>query len=211
MRRVESLLCMVVALLLALPAWALEGKVVSVSDGDTIKVLVGRQQVKVRLAEIDTPEKRQPHGSKAKQALSALVFGKRVRVVETARDRYGRTVGRVYAGSVDVNAEMVRQGHAWVYRKYAKDPELFAAERAAREARRGLWALPEQIPPWEWRRARKGKPRVVASKEAVFTCGAKRYCSEMAHCDEARFHVKQCGLARLDRDRDGVPCEALCR
>ena len=130
------------------------GKVVAIADGDTLTLLVNRQQLKIRLAEIDTPERGQPYGSKAKEALSQLAFGKRVRVVATDHDRYGRIVGRVYIGDTDVNAELVRQGAAWVYRQYAKDPGLFALEAEARKAKRGLWGLPEaeRVPPWEWRR-----------------------------------------------------------
>ncbi|MFZ0254981.1 MAG: thermonuclease family protein [Gammaproteobacteria bacterium] len=130
------------------------GKVVAIADGDTLTLLVDHRQLKIRLAEIDTPERRQPYGSKAKEALSRLAFGKRARVVAAGRDRYGRTVGRVYVDEVDINAEMVRRGAAWVYRKYAKDPALFALEAEARKAKRGLWGLPEaeQVPPWEWRR-----------------------------------------------------------
>jgi endonuclease YncB( thermonuclease family) len=97
-----------------------------------------QDQVKVRLAEIDTPEARQPYGSRSRQALSDLAFGQQVRVVEQGRDRYGRVVGRVYRGSLDVNAEMVRQGAAWVYRHYNRDRSLLALEEEARAARRGL-------------------------------------------------------------------------
>jgi endonuclease YncB( thermonuclease family) len=91
------------------------GKVVAIADGDTLTLLVDRQQMKVRLAEIDTPERRQPYGSRAKEGLSQLAFGRRARVVAVDRDRYGRTVGRVYVGDTDVNAELVRRGAAWVY------------------------------------------------------------------------------------------------
>lgn len=83
------------------------GRVVGVSDGDTITVLVDRREVRVRLAEIDTPEHGQPYGTRAKQVLAELVFGKQVRVAEVDRDRYGRVVGRVYVDGLDVNAEMV--------------------------------------------------------------------------------------------------------
>ncbi|MBB5696348.1 thermonuclease family protein [Muricoccus pecuniae] len=85
-----------------------------------------------------------------------LADGVRVTVQDT--DRYGRTVGRVYAGPVDVNAEMVRQGTAWVYCQYSRDAELLRLETEARTARRGLWALPEaqRTPPWEWRAAERG-------------------------------------------------------
>ena len=92
------------------------------SDGDTLTLLTAeKQQVKVRLGEIDTPESGQPYGARAKQALSDLAFGKMVRVVVQDTDRYGRKVGRVFVGATDVNAELVKQGAAWVYRQFAKD------------------------------------------------------------------------------------------
>lgn len=93
-----------------------EGRVVGVSDGDTITVLVGgHEQIKVRLAEIDAPEKAQPFGQRSKQALSDLVFGKTVRVEQQDTDRYGRVVGRVFVDGTDVNVEQIRQGMAWAY------------------------------------------------------------------------------------------------
>ena len=71
-------------------------------------------------------------------------------------DRYGRTIGRIYVGDTDVSAELVRRGAAWVYRKYATDPNFFTLEAEAREARRGIWGLSEaeRVPPWEWRKQR---------------------------------------------------------
>lgn len=134
----------------------LSGRVVKVTDGDTVTILTpSKKEVKVRLAEIDTPEKRQPWGNRAKQALADLVFDKNVTVKVSTKDRYGRSIGRIYAGELDVNAQMVRTGNAWVYRRYAKDKRLFAMEDSAREAGLGLWGLPEtkRMPPWEWRRA----------------------------------------------------------
>ncbi|MFC7738273.1 thermonuclease family protein [Roseomonas sp. GCM10028921] len=112
----------------------------------------------MRLGEIDTPERRQPYGTRARQAFSDLVFGKEVRVVVQDTDRYGRTVGRVHAGRVDVNAEMVRKGAAWVYRQYSRDAGLLRLEAEARTAWCGLWALPEaqRTPPSEWRAAERG-------------------------------------------------------
>ena len=144
-------------LLASLPAFASSahtGKVVGIADGDTLTLLVGTKQLKIRLAEIDAPERCQPYGTKAKQALSDLVFGKSARVVEVDRDRYGRIVGRVYVGDLDINAELVRQGYAWVYRTYAKRQMLHEIEREAREAQRGLWADGNPVPPWEWRHGR---------------------------------------------------------
>ncbi len=195
----------------------LSGKVVGITDGDTLTVLVDRKPVKVRLAEIDTPERGQPWASKAKQALSAKVYGQVVRVEVTDTDRYGRSVGHVYLGDRHINREMIREGHAWAYRKYLEDQSLLEDEKAAREAREGLWGLPEaeRAPPWEWRAANRGRTsrEVTPAGEPgrSFTCGTKRYCREMSSCAEARFYLGECGLTRLDGDGDGVPCEAVCR
>jgi hypothetical protein len=183
-----------------------------VTDGDTITVLVERRAIKVRLAEIDAPEKGQPYGFPAKQALSGIVFGKVAIVPEQTRDRYGRTVGRVYVDGHDVNAEMVRGGHAWVYRKYAADRSLYALEAEAKAAQRGLWALPEakRVPPWEWRHGGKQLAQAAPVERTAAACGSKRYCREMPSCGEARHYLSACGFTRLDGDGDGVPCEALC-
>lgn len=149
-------LCALLATLAAAADTTLHiGRVVGVTDGDTLTLLSGRKQIKVRLADIDAPERKQPFGRRAGETLSALAFDKQARVVEVDTDRYGRLVGRVYVGAVDVNAELVRQGMAWVYRKYAKDPALYEFERTARAKRRGLWHDTEPVPPWEWRSAKR--------------------------------------------------------
>ena len=142
------------ALAVSFSAWAdFSGKVVGVADGDSITVLRYREQVKVRLVDIDAPEKAQSFGSRSKQALEALVKGQEVRVVERGQDKYHRTLGRIYRGELDVNAEQVRQGMAWVFRKYSKDASLDPIEAEAREQKRGLWRDPNSVPPWEWRKA----------------------------------------------------------
>ncbi|MGI0120319.1 thermonuclease family protein [Zooshikella sp. RANM57] len=212
---------LVALLIAALPSFALAdivGKVVSVADGDTITVLDdSKKQHKIRFAEIDTPEKAQPYGSKAKKALSDLIFSKTVEVREHDVDRYGRIVGHVYLGGTWINAEMVKQGHAWVYRAYSKNKNLLALEQEAKAAKRGLWALSEaqQMPPWEWRKqqrsGKKTQTQAKAQNSSSGKCGTKRYCKEMSNCDEAMFYLQQCGLTRLDRDKDGVPCESLCK
>jgi endonuclease YncB( thermonuclease family) len=145
-------------LLLAFQLQAAEvitGEIVGITDGDTVTLLtVDNWQVKIRLAEIDTPERKQPYGSRSKQALSALVFGKHVTAKVVTVDRYGRNVARLYVDGLDVNREMIRLGAAWVYRKYNTDKSLLDIETEAQAARRGLWSLPEtdRVPPWEWRR-----------------------------------------------------------
>ena len=132
------------------------GEVVGVTDGDTVTVLRDREPVKVRLTEIDAPERKQPFGQRSRQHLADLVFRKEVLVVEHGKDRYGRTLGRLKLGAVDANEEQIRSGMAWVYDKYVVDRSLFGLQDEAKLARRGLWADPEPVPPWEWRQSRRG-------------------------------------------------------
>ena len=188
----------------------LTGKVVSVADGDTITILTDNKQTRIRLAEIDTPEKNQPYGKKAKKALSDFIFGKTVRIEIETIDRYGRTVGTIFSEGLNINKEMVKAGHAWVYVQYAKDKTLFDLEKNAKENQLGLWALPEgeRIAPWQWRR---GKRSIETETNLSFQCESKTTCRQMQSCAEARYYLINCGLTRLDGDKDGVPCESICR
>lgn len=131
------------------------GKVVALSDGDTITVLKDRKQIKVRLEGIDAPEKNQAFGSKSKTALSDLVGGKTVTVHKTGEDRYGRTLARVIADQQDLSALMVSQGMAWHYKEYSDDEDLAKLEERARADKVGLWADENALPPWEFRKRRK--------------------------------------------------------
>lgn len=141
---------------LSAQAETLEGKVIKIADGDTLTLLTSsNQQVKVRLAGIDTPERKQPFGNRAKKALAKLAFQKQVLVEVETTDRYGRTVGTVFVGSQNLNAELVKQGMAWVYRKYINDKALYELEAQAREKKLGLWLEENPIPPWEWRRGKR--------------------------------------------------------
>lgn len=132
----------------------LSGKVVGVSDGDTITVLVDRQPLKVRLDGIDCPEKRQAFGTKAKQFTSDTSFGRQVIIRVVGTDRYKRLIGVVVLPDGRIlNQEFVAAGLAWWYRKYApKNRDLESTEQAARVVRRGLWVEPRPIPPWGWRK-----------------------------------------------------------
>ena len=144
--------------LLASPAWAdFTGKVVAVADGDTITVLRDHVQVKVRLVEIDAPEKAQAFGNRSKESLSDMCFGMTATLADKGKDRYGRTLGRVTCDGIDVNAEQVRRGMAWVYDRYVTDKGLYAEQAEAKAQRRGLWADANPVPPWEWRRGKKEK------------------------------------------------------
>lgn len=204
------------------------GRTVGITDGDTLTVLVeGQREMRVRLAEIDAPERGQPWGTRARQTLSELVYGQEVRVVEQDVDRWGRTVARVYVGETDVNARMVELGAAWAYTRYLTDRSIAELEDRARRERVGLWSMPttEIVEPWEWRGGRRGQPAqatrptppptlgiaaLTTAESDDFQCGTRRLCREMRSCQEARYHLQQCGLRRLDGDGDGVPCESLC-
>ena len=131
----------------------LRGRVVSIMDGDTLVVLdAGQQQHRIRLAEIDAPEKQQPFGQRSKQSLSEMCYGKEAIVNPHGTDRHGRTIGHVICGGIDTSAEQVRRGMAWVFDRYATNRTLYAIQDEARAARRGLWGDASPVPPWEWRR-----------------------------------------------------------
>lgn len=131
----------------------LKGKVVGVSDGDTITLLLeGNKPVRIRLAQIDAPEKHQDFGQKSKQSLSEMIYMKEVTVKVWDTDRYGRIVGQIFDNGTDINLEQVKRGMAWVYTRYAKDPEYFKAMEIAKSKKIGLWSMPNPVPPWEFRR-----------------------------------------------------------
>ena len=128
---------------------------VGVSDGDTITVLAGTAQVKVRLNGIDCPERAQAFGAKARQLTAELAFGKRVTVRPSGHDRYGRVLGEVVLPDGRVlNEELVAAGMAWHYTRYSDDATLARLERRAREARVGVWSERRPVAPWEFRAAR---------------------------------------------------------
>ncbi len=133
-------------------AAAFLASVIGISDGDTMTVLHEREPVKIRLAEIDAPEKAQPFGTKSKQALSDLCFGKQAEVVPQTKDRYGRTIARVKCDGQDASAHQVQAGMAWVYDRYVTDRSLYMPQDMARSGRRGLWGDANPLAPWEWRK-----------------------------------------------------------
>ncbi len=146
------------------------GKVIKVSDGDTIVIQTSKnKKIKIRLAKIDAPELAQPHGKAAHIALNQLLISQAVSIEYKNKDRYQRIVGQVYLNDIDVGAKMVSQGHAWVYRQYSDDIYLYCLEYWARFTQKGLWALPEneRMPPWEWRR-NNGTYRTKSKKVFFF-------------------------------------------
>jgi endonuclease YncB( thermonuclease family) len=133
-------------------AFDFSGKVVGITDGDTISVLHDRRAEKIRLDGIDCPESHQAFGTKAKHFTSELTFGKTVTVKVKEKDKYGRTVGEVILqDGRSVNRELVQSGLAWWYRKYSTDQSLGDLEAQAKAAYRGLWADQDPTPPWDFR------------------------------------------------------------
>jgi endonuclease YncB( thermonuclease family) len=198
-------LWLLIALSCASPAVAAEFKVLSVGDGDTIRVTTpsGANKTTVRLACIDAPETSQVLGIDARQALQAdLPIGTLVSLRTKATDRYGRTVAEVIRGSTNINQALVGAGAAFVYWQYIEGCDRETYSRLENEARLkslGVWALPGGIQrPWDYRRSRKGSGS-----------GVNRYrCKEVESWAKAQELLKQ-GHTYLDGDGDGEACEGL--
>lgn len=157
MARIILIVSIILCWPLAAHAWV--AKVISVTDGDTVRVYSKEQGlVKIRFFGIDAPEKRQPYGRSAKKYLTSIISGARVEVKPITKDSNGRTVAVVLSSEANVNLKMVRAGYAWVYRRYCDKPfcaEWIAIEAKARAEKSGLWKEKNPVPPWEWRRMRR--------------------------------------------------------
>lgn len=160
MRRVVATALLVLSITSS--AGEITGDVVGVPDGDTVTVLTASKvRHVIRLSGIDAPEKRQAFGQRSKESLSDLVYERQVTVISHKKDRYGRLVGKVVLGGVDVNLQQVQRGMAWVYRDYlheltAEEQELYlAAENEAKRYRLGLWSDSAPQAPWSYRRVNK--------------------------------------------------------
>lgn len=155
-------LILLLSLTLFRGAFALDtvrGTVSDVREGDVLMLSTGDKTHRVRLAEIDAPEKGQRFARESIETLSKLALGKPIEVIVIGKNTRGRLLGRVFAGQLDVNAEMVRLGFAWVDLKTIRDPVLIELEKIARREKRGLWQNPYPIPPWEWRRGKRRAQR----------------------------------------------------
>jgi len=135
------------------------GKVVSITDGDTFKLLTQDSTLhRIRVANIDCPERKQPFSKRAKQFTSDAIFGEIAEVQVSTTDRYGRLIGVViYKDSLNLNHELVKAGMAWHFVRYSKDKDLQGIEDKARLNKVGLWTENNPIPPWEWRSNKKSK------------------------------------------------------
>jgi micrococcal nuclease len=178
------------------------GKVIGVTDGDTIKVLVNKESITIRLEGIDAPESKQSFGNKSKQALSDIVFGKEVTIRKTGDDRYGRTLGVVMVGDLDANSKMIEDGWAWHFKKYNDEERLAKLETEAREAMRGLWADDNPLAPWEYR-ARQKKPETnEADPNALYWLNTSSNVRHNERCE----HFKKTKKGRLCKPTEGKAC-----
>lgn len=150
------------------PSPTLKAKVVKVNDGDSIEVDLDSGHARVRMSAIDTPEYDQPYGAQSSAALKALLpIGSAVELEVVTQDQFKRLVAVVWLVSggqrTNVNETMLRQGHAWAYRRYMKDPKFCDIEQEARSKKLGLWAQPvsDWVYPPEWRFLKNGEIRVL--------------------------------------------------
>ena len=131
------------------------GKVIQVSDGDTITVLIDNNKTKVRLYGIDCPENKQHIGFSAKSFTSELVLGKIVTIETYDIDKYGRTIGNVFVNGDSLSEELVKVGYALVYTKYCKLPicqQWYKYEKEAKSKQFGIWSKSNPTPPWDFRK-----------------------------------------------------------
>jgi endonuclease YncB( thermonuclease family) len=212
------------ALPLLAPMAAAAATVISVGDGDTLRVQDGGQRVTIRLACIDAPETAQaPYGMNSRRLLQELApIGAKVQLVVETKDRYGRTVADIRRNGQSVNLRMVRSGQAFAYRQYLAKCDAAAylkAEQEAEKARLGVWAVPGGITrPWAFRRGRRsgssstGKPPTPApvrpAPPVTAPVGVRYRCKEIGSFARAQQLLRE-GHTYLDRDNDGVACEAL--
>jgi micrococcal nuclease len=147
------LLLIIIFFSIPVSSQTLEGKVVGITDGDTFKLLVQDSILhRIRVANIDCPEKKQPFSAKAKQFTSDAIFGKTIKVKVLSTDRYGRYIGvTTYNDSLILNRELLKNGLAWHFVRYSNDMTLEELELTARKKKIGLWQEENPIPPWEWR------------------------------------------------------------
>ena len=201
--------------------------VIKVIDGDTITVNIDGKIETIRLIGIDSPESVDPRkpvqcfGKEASDKAREVLMGKRITIeldpTQGDKDKYKRLLRFVFLeDGTNFNKLMIEEGYAHEYTynvPYEYQDEFKVAELNAREEKRGLWAdnacsSSNQEP----RESQEPTPTINnAANDGGFSCAGKTTCGQMTSCEEATFYLNNCGLARLDGDKDGVPCETLCR
>lgn len=181
----------------------INGRITGIADGDTVTVLQNSRQFKIRLAGIDTPEKNQDFGNKAKQYTADRVFKKQVRVESRGTDRYGRVIGLVFYSGGCLNEELIRAGYAWVYGRYCKYTVCagwMGYEKEARRKQVGLWACNNPVPPWAFRRGCKRASKSSSKQDLYGNVYRGNVKSHVFHEPGCRFYnCKNCTAAFSSR------------
>jgi endonuclease YncB( thermonuclease family) len=155
----RTIVCVLLSLLLPAGLLAWPGKVIGISDGDSLTVLKGNKRVQIRLYGIDCPEAGQAFAKKAKQFTATLAYGNNVEVEPVDMDVHGRTVAWVYVDGKSLNKALVKAGLAWHYKRHSSHECLAELERQARDKKRGLWSAPHAMAPWNYRRLKRNDRR----------------------------------------------------
>jgi micrococcal nuclease len=194
MKPSRIILTLVLILFVVSSAFAQTGKVVGVSHGDTITVLVNKTQVKVRLYGIDCPENGQDFGNRAKQFASEMVFGKFVTIEVIDIDRYGRSVANVLIDGKSLNEEVVKAVYAWVYPQYCKTSVCkiwYQHESETRSNKIGLWNHTNPMPPWEFRRGKTSIQRDSKTiSSGIYRGNTRSFVFHQPSCEH--FNCKNC-------------------
>ena len=168
----KLLFLITIGLLTSTQAAELKGKIISIADGDTATLLVLenkskllkplemekvniKTQYRIRLNDIDAPEKKQPFGNKSRDNLASYIAGEIITVKYKSKDKYGRILGTIYFENLDINLQQIKNGYAWVYKQYSKNQTYYQEEQKAKDLKKGLWIAKEPLAPWEYRKKRK--------------------------------------------------------
>lgn len=165
----KSSFFLLLTIFLTLPVSAVPGKVVAIIDGDTLELMESGKAIRVRLANIDAPEKSQPYGRASKQSLSDMCYQREAQLEKQSVDQYGRTVGIVTCGGIEANRVQVERGLAWVYSMYNRDPSLVPLQNSAKQAASGLWRDASPTPPWDYRHSEQPKPTTHTNRPTRWT------------------------------------------
>lgn len=195
MRMYRRILFLVVFfVILSQSAWAWQGKVVGVTDGDSVTILHDGRREEIRLYGVDCPEKHQDFGQKSKEFTSSQVFGKQVEVLPITQDRYRRTVAIVSLNGLVLNREIIEEGCGWVYGQYctrAECQEWTQLEKRARAAKVGLWSIPNPIPPWDFRHGKR-TPYVARTEESRSSINSQQATFFHGNLSSRIFHAPSC-------------------
>jgi endonuclease YncB( thermonuclease family) len=207
----KVLICITILLPISTFTYASEftGRCVSVTDGDTVKVMREGHEVKIRLWGIDAPEMSQPFGKEAKQFTQSLVLGKTVKVVIRDQLKLDLPQGKLYLDKTYINLEIIKACLAWYYDWLAPDaPDLESAEKEAEKKKCGLWKDPDPIPPWKWRSGWRSNKVIFPGKGNVFiTRGSKKY--HRISCEYVKHRRIQLTV-QIAKSLGYTPCE-VCK